>query len=196
MGGLLPLLDLTWAHNLPSAFSAAFLSCNWSSTAPGLLPHSKSTLRGVTRCCTQTRLPPACPSWTSSQSEEEECDSLDFTKNSLLSLPQGPSTRGVKRTLWCPLCNYDYMILCINTCEQMSHLTAHVQDNQRAGVVTHHKVLWVLREGNDVVDGDFWCPGHRFVSVDAFPGLCVPDLKHSKIHILSFVLALRQWQWQ
>lgn len=37
----------------------------------------------------------------------------------------------------------------------MSHLAAHVQDNHRVGVVTDHKVLWVLREGNHVVDRDF-----------------------------------------
>lgn len=101
MGGLLPLLDVTWAHNLPSAFSAAFPSCNWSSTAPSLLPHSKSTLRGVTRCCTQTRLPPACRSWTSSQSEEGERDSLDFTKSSVLLLPQAyPLVPFVSLRLW------------------------------------------------------------------------------------------------
>lgn len=51
-------------QSLPSAFSAAFPSCNWSSTALNLLPHNKSTPRVVTRCCTQTQLPPASPSWT------------------------------------------------------------------------------------------------------------------------------------
>lgn len=36
-----------------------------------------------------------------------------------------------------------------------SHLTVQVQDDHGVGVVTDHKVLWVLREGDHIVDGDF-----------------------------------------
>lgn len=78
-------------------FSAAFQSCNWSSTALSLLPHNKSTPRAVTRCCTQTQLPPACPSWTPWRSVEEEQVMLDFTVPPIIALvlPEGPPARRV-----------------------------------------------------------------------------------------------------
>lgn len=56
----------------------------------------------------------------------------------------------------------------------------HAHDDHFAGVVTNHKVLRVLGKRNHTVDGDLRRPGQRLERVDAFAGLCVPDLE--KIH--------------
>lgn len=57
---------------LLSAFSAAFLSCSWSSTALSPPPHSKSIPREVTGCSKQSQLPLLCLRWRFSPSEEGE----------------------------------------------------------------------------------------------------------------------------
>lgn len=57
------------------------------------------------------------------------------------------------------------------------HLAVHVHDDHCVGVVTNHKVLWVLGQRDHVVDGDFRCQGQRFESVDALAGFRIPNLK-------------------
>lgn len=71
----------------------------------------------------------------------------------------------------------DFMISCTSMTER-SHLTVHVHDDHRVGVVTNHILLWILWEGDHIVDGDFWCSGQRFVGVDAVPRFCTPNLRH------------------
>lgn len=61
-----------------------------------------------------------------------------------------------------------------------SHLAVHVHDHHRAGVVANHKLLWILREGNHVVDGHLRRSRQGLVRVEALPRLRVPNLKRGK----------------
>lgn len=58
-----------------------------------------------------------------------------------------------------------------------SHLAMHVHDDHGAGVVANHKLFWILREGDDVVDGHLRCSRQRLVSVEALPRFCIPNLQ-------------------
>lgn len=71
-------------RGLQSAFSPAFLLSIWSSTACSPRPHSRSTPPGVTWCNTQSLLSVTGQEWRSSQSEEEEGNTVSFQ---LLFLP-------------------------------------------------------------------------------------------------------------
>lgn len=53
----------------------------------------------------------------------------------------------------------------------------HVHDDDRAGVVAHHKLVWVLREGNHIVDGHLRRSRQRLVRVEALPRLGIPNLQ-------------------
>lgn len=70
-----------------------------------------------------------------------------------------------------------------------SHLAMHAHDDHSAGVVTNHKVLWILGERDHVVDGDIQCPRQTFKSVDALTGFCVPNLNNTRRKISDFRVA-------
>lgn len=63
-----------------------------------------------------------------------------------------------------------------------THLALHVHDDHRVGAVTHHKVLGVLGQQDDVVDRDVGAGrrAQRLEGVAALGGLHVPHLTEKR----------------